>query len=143
MTASGVRACRTSCSGSWARICRRSRPNTTAPVTLAIPAASPPMAMRRRIGSGWGCARPSRTRTSSFQHQIGRDDPHDVAAARRPLEPLGEAHRLGCLWCTHRRDGVCSGDYPCRVRPWGLRREYTLFDETSVWKQILLREANG
>jgi hypothetical protein len=23
--------------------------------------------------------------------------------------------------------------------PWGLRREYTLFDETAVWKQILLR----
>ena len=22
--------------------------------------------------------------------------------------------------------------------PWGLRREYTLFDETAIWKQILL-----
>ncbi len=22
--------------------------------------------------------------------------------------------------------------------PWGLRREYTLFDETAVWKQIVL-----
>jgi len=22
--------------------------------------------------------------------------------------------------------------------PWGLRREFTLFDETAVWKQILL-----
>ena len=22
--------------------------------------------------------------------------------------------------------------------PWGLRREYTLYDETAIWKQILL-----
>jgi hypothetical protein len=23
--------------------------------------------------------------------------------------------------------------------PWGLRREYTLFDETAIWKQIALK----
>jgi len=23
--------------------------------------------------------------------------------------------------------------------PWGLRREYTLFDETSLWKQIIIK----
>jgi hypothetical protein len=27
--------------------------------------------------------------------------------------------------------------------PWGLRREYTLFDETAIWKQILLAQASG
>jgi hypothetical protein len=24
--------------------------------------------------------------------------------------------------------------------PWGLRREYTLYDETAIWKQILLQD---
>jgi hypothetical protein len=35
--------------------------------------------------------------------------------------------------------------HPCRIRPlghapawWGLRREWVLFDETAIWKQILL-----
>jgi hypothetical protein len=23
--------------------------------------------------------------------------------------------------------------------PWGLRREYTLFDETAIWKQIIIK----
>jgi hypothetical protein len=46
----------------------------------------------------------------------GRDD---VAPRRRPLEPLGQAHRLGRLWCAHRRDGVCSGHHPCGVRALG------------------------
>ena len=26
--------------------------------------------------------------------------------------------------------------------PWGLRREFVIFDETAVWKQILLRRAD-
>jgi hypothetical protein len=27
--------------------------------------------------------------------------------------------------------------------PWGLRREFTLFDELAIWKQILLHTGEG
>ncbi|MCC7319695.1 MAG: ester cyclase [Rubellimicrobium sp.] len=74
----------------------------------------------------------------TLHHVIGRDDPMmpPRAAVRWSLHgrhsgwggfgtPSGAlVHVLGI---THAEFG-----------PWGLRREFTLFDETAVWKQILL-----
>ena len=72
-------------------------------------------------------------------HQIGRND---------LLMPLRAALR----WSLHgRHDGWGSFGTPtgaevyvmgaCHAEfgPWGLRREYVLFDETSIWKQIILK----
>jgi len=78
-----------------------------------------------------------------IHHQIGRDDPHmpPRAAIRWSLtgthdgwgdfgRPTGaEVHVMGI---THAEFGAVV---PGRTR---LRREWTLFDETAVWKQILL-----
>lgn len=79
-----------------------------------------------------------------IEHQIGRDDPMmpPRAAIRWSLhgkhegwggfgEPTGaEVYVLGI---SHADFGAVTGDHP------KVRREYTLFDETSVWKQILLQ----
>ena len=73
-----------------------------------------------------------------IEHRIGREDPMRPprAAVRWSLtgthdgrgmfgEPTGaEVHVMGF---THAEFG-----------PWGLRREYTVYDEISIWKQILL-----
>jgi hypothetical protein len=79
----------------------------------------------------------------TIHHVIGRDDPKmpPRAAVRWSLHgrhsgwgafgaPTGaEVHVLGI---THAEFG------PFGHGGWGLRRDYTLFDETAIWKQILL-----
>jgi hypothetical protein len=73
-----------------------------------------------------------------IDHQIGRDDPlmpprsairwslHGTHAGPGPFGPPSGAE-VYILGISHAEFG-----------PWGLRREYTLYDETAVWKQILL-----
>ncbi len=76
--------------------------------------------------------------TFTIHHTIGRDDPMmpPRAALRWSLDgthdgwgrygkPSGA--RVYIMGMTHAEFG-----------PWGLRREYTLFDDTAIWKQILL-----
>jgi len=78
-----------------------------------------------------------------IDHVIGRED---------PMMPPRAAVR----WSLHgRHDGWGSFGRPTGAEvyvlgishadfgPWGLRREFTLFDETSVWKQILLHTGEG
>lgn len=83
-----------------------------------------------------------------IEHQIGRDDPMmpPRAAIRWSLwgkhegwgtfgSPTGaEVYVLGI---SHADFGALITDQP------KVRREYTLFDETSVWKQILLQSGQG
>lgn len=71
-------------------------------------------------------------------HQIGRND---------PLMPPRAAIRW---WLTGKHDGwgmfgrptgadvAIMGITHAEFGPWGLRREFTIFDETAVWKQIAL-----
>lgn len=73
-----------------------------------------------------------------IEHQIGRED---------PMMPPRAAIRWG-LWGKHEGWGMfgaptCAQIYVmgashAEFGPWGLRREYTVFDETAIWKQILL-----
>lgn len=73
-----------------------------------------------------------------IEHQIGRDD---------PMMPPRAAIRWS-LWGKHDGWGVFGAPTGAQVYvmgashvefgPWGLRREYTLYDETAIWKQILL-----
>ena len=75
----------------------------------------------------------------TIEHQIGRDD---------PLMPPRAAIRFG-LWGKHDGWGdfgvptgaevYIMGAAHAEFGPWGLRREWVLFDETAVWKQILLQ----
>ncbi len=76
----------------------------------------------------------------TIEHQIGRDDPM--------LSPRA-AIRFGLYgkhdgWGTYGKPtgakvyimGICHAEFG----PWGLRREFVLFDETSIWKQIVLQK---
>ncbi len=75
----------------------------------------------------------------SVHHRIGRDD---------PMMPPRAAIRWS-LWGRHDGWGVFGpptgasiyvfGISHAEFGPWGLRREYTLFDETAIWKQVLLQ----
>ena len=72
------------------------------------------------------------------EHQIGREDalmPPRVAI-RWSLK--GKHDGWGYFGTPTNADvyimGVCHAEFG----PWGLRKEYALFDETAIWKQILL-----
>lgn len=74
----------------------------------------------------------------TIHHVIGRDD---------PMMPPRAAVRWS-LWGPHEGRGLFGtpteaniyvlGISHAEFGPWGLRREYTLYDETAIWKQILL-----
>ncbi len=74
-----------------------------------------------------------------IEHQIGRDDPlmPPRAAIRWSLQ--GKHDGWGAFGKPSDADiyimGICHAEFG----PWGLRREYVLFDETAVWKQIVLK----
>lgn len=73
-----------------------------------------------------------------IEHQIGRED---------PMMPPRAAIRWG-LWGKHDGWGMFGAPTGAQIYvmgashaefgPWGLRREFTVFDETAIWKQILL-----
>jgi len=78
--------------------------------------------------------------TFTVHHTIGQEDP-------------GMPHRAALRWSLHgKHDGWGSFGRPsgadvyllgmshAEFGSWGLRREFVLFDETSVWKQILLHQ---
>jgi len=88
--------------------------------------------------------------SSKFEihHQIGRDDPlmPPRAAIRWSLDgkhdgwgsfgtPTGK--RVHIMGITHVEFGPFGGRN--NENGWGVRREYTLFDETAIWKQIALQ----
>ncbi len=75
----------------------------------------------------------------TVHHRIGRDD---------PMMPPRAAIRWS-LWGRHDGWGVFGrptgveiyvlGISHAEFGPWGLRREYALFDETAIWKQMILK----
>lgn len=98
-----------------------------------------------RFWMGLRAAFPSATFT--VNHVIGRDDPlmPPRAAVRWSLDgphsgwgafgaPTGA--RVHIMGITHAEFGPWGG--VDGRHGWGIRREYTLFDETAIWKQILL-----
>lgn len=74
-----------------------------------------------------------------IHHQIGRDDPLMPPRAALRWSLHGKHDGWGSFGTPTGADvyilGACHADFG----PWGLRREWALFDETSVWKQILLQ----
>ena len=78
----------------------------------------------------------------TIHHQIGRDDAgmSPRAAIRWSLEGTHSG------WGSFGRPtgahiyvmGICHAEFG----PWGLRREYVVFDETAIWKQILIHSGD-
>lgn len=75
----------------------------------------------------------------TIHHQIGRDDPMMPPRAAIRWSLQGKHDGWGMFGAPTGADLFVLGISHAEFGPWGLRREYTLFDETSVWKQILLQ----
>lgn len=75
----------------------------------------------------------------TIDHQIGRDDPlmPPRAAIRWALH--GKHDGWGYFGAPTGAEVYLLGISHAEFGPWGLRREFALFDETAVWKQILLQ----
>lgn len=76
--------------------------------------------------------------TFTIHHQIGRDDTAMAprAAIRWSLD--GTHSGWGAFGEPTGAPVHVMGIGHCEFGPWGLRREWQLFDETAIWKQILL-----
>lgn len=74
----------------------------------------------------------------AVHHVIGRSDPHQPhrAAVRWSLD--GKHDGFGTFGAPTGAEVHVMGITHAEFGPWGLRREFTLFDEISVWKQIIL-----
>ena len=74
-----------------------------------------------------------------IDHQIGRDDPLMPPRAALRWSLAGKHSGWGTFGAPTGTDiylmGICHAEFG----PWGLRREYVIYDETAVWKQILLQ----
>ncbi len=74
----------------------------------------------------------------SIDHKIGRDDPMlgPRAAIRWSLH--GKHDGFGTFGSPTGAEVYIMGFSHADFGPWGIRGEYTVFDETAIWKQILL-----
>lgn len=77
--------------------------------------------------------------TFTIDHQIGRDDAMMPPRAAIRWSLHGKHDGWGYFGAPTGAEvyvlGICHAEFG----PWGLRREYALFDETAIWKQILLQ----
>lgn len=77
--------------------------------------------------------------TFKVDHVIGRDDPSMPPRAAVRWSLHGKHEGWGMFGKPTQADVYILGMSHAEFGPWGLRREYVLFDETSVWKQIVLQ----
>jgi hypothetical protein len=74
----------------------------------------------------------------AIHHTIGRDDPMMPPRAAVRWSLHGKHSGWGAFGAPTGAEVYILGITHAEFGPWGLRREYTLFDETAIWKQILL-----
>lgn len=74
-----------------------------------------------------------------IEHQIGRDDPLMPPRAAIRWSLHGTHDGWGVFGEPTSAEVYVMGAAHAEFGPWGLRREYVLFDETSIWKQIALK----
>ncbi|MCK7611078.1 ester cyclase [Roseibium sediminicola] len=77
--------------------------------------------------------------TFRIEHQIGRDDPLMPPRAALRWSLHGKHDGWGAFGEPTGAEVYVMGAAHAEFGPWGLRREYVLFDETSIWKQIALK----
>jgi SnoaL-like domain len=76
--------------------------------------------------------------TFTIHHQIGREDPMMPPRSAIRWSLHGTHSGWGAFGAPTGAPVYVLGISHAEHGPWGLRRDYTLFDETAVWKQILL-----
>ncbi len=74
-----------------------------------------------------------------IDHQIGREDSKMPPRAAVRWSLTGKHDGWGAFGAPTGADVYILGACHAEFGPWGLRCEYVLYDETSVWKQILLQ----
>jgi len=74
-----------------------------------------------------------------IEHQIGRDDPMMPPRAALRWTLKGKHDGLGLFGEPTGAELYLMGISHAEFGPWGLRREYVVFDETAIWKQIILK----
>lgn len=75
-----------------------------------------------------------------IEHQIGRQDPMFPPRAAIRWSLHGKHEGWGGFGAPTGADVYIMGASHAEFGPWGLRREYTLYDETAIWKQILIQQ---
>jgi predicted ester cyclase len=75
----------------------------------------------------------------TIDHQIGREDPMMSPRAAIRWSLTGKHEGWGAFGKPSGAEVHVMGISHVEFGPWGIRREYTLFDETSVWKQIAMK----
>ena len=78
--------------------------------------------------------------TFTIDHQIGRDDPMMPPRSAIRWALHGTHSGWGAFGAPSGAQVYVIGISHAEHGPWGLRRDFTLFDETAVWKQILLHK---
>lgn len=76
--------------------------------------------------------------TFQIDHQIGRDDALMPPRAALRWSLHGKHSGWGRFGAPTGAEVYLLGISHAEFGPWGLRREYVIFDETTIWKQILL-----
>ena len=74
-----------------------------------------------------------------IHHTIGRDDPEFSPRAALRWSLTGKHEGWGAFGTPTGADVHVMGISHAEFGPWGLRREYVLYDEVAIWKQILLK----
>ena len=77
--------------------------------------------------------------TFSIEHQIGREDPLMPPRAAIRFGLHGKHDGWGRFGEPTGANVYIMGAAHVEFGPWGLRREFVVFDETSIWKQIILQ----
>lgn len=74
----------------------------------------------------------------TIEHQIGRDDPLMPPRGALRWSLHGKHSGWGVFGRPTGAEVYLLGMSHAEFGPWGLRREWVVFDETAIWKQILL-----
>lgn len=74
-----------------------------------------------------------------IEHQIGREDALMPPRAAIRFSLQGKHEGWGRFGEPTGADVYVMGAAHAEFGPWGLRREFVLFDETAIWKQIVLK----
>ena len=79
------------------------------------------------------------TSVFSIDHQIGREDPMMSPRSAIRWSLTGKHEGWGAFGKPTGAEVHVMGASHVEFGPWGIRREYTLYDETSIWKQIAMK----
>lgn len=75
----------------------------------------------------------------TIHHQIGREDPLMPPRAALRWSLWGRHDGFGAFGAPSGAEVYVLGISHAEFGPYGLRREWVLYDETAIWKQILLK----